>query len=52
MVSAVSRYMDNLCKIHLMVAMKVLKYMKGTNNFNVKYEVENEAKLIKYLDND
>lgn len=35
-----------------MAAMRILRYVKGTKNFGVKYEVENEANLIRYLDND
>lgn len=33
-----------------MATMIILKHVKGTKNFNVKYEVENDVMLIGYLD--
>lgn len=42
--------MDMLSKTNLMATMIILKHVKGTKNFNVKYEVENDVMLIGYLD--
>lgn len=49
-VSVISRHMDKLSKTNLMATMIILKHVKGTKNFNVKYEVENDVMLIGYLD--
>lgn len=39
-----------LSKTNLMATMIILKHVKVTKNFNVKYEVENDVMLIGYLD--
>lgn len=44
--------MDKPNKTHLMASTRVLRYVKETKNFGVKYEVENKAKLIRYSIND
>lgn len=51
MISVISSYIDKPNKSHLMAAMRILRYMKGTKNFSVKYKVKNDTKLIKYSDN-
>lgn len=51
-VSVISRHIDKLSKTYMMAAMEVLRYMKRTKNVDVKYEIENEVKLIGYSDND
>lgn len=49
-VSVISRHMDKLSKTNLTATMIILKHVKGTKNFNVKCEVENDVMLIGYLD--
>lgn len=44
--------MDKPRKTHLIITMRILKYVKGIKNFGVKYENENEPKLIRYSDSD
>lgn len=50
-ISVISRYIDKPNKSHLMAVMRILRYMKGTKNFSVKYKVKNDTKLIKYSNN-
>lgn len=40
------RYMDKPKKSNLKAVIKILSYVKGTRNFGMKYEVENEAQLF------
>lgn len=35
-----------------MAAMKIFRYVKGVLNFGVKYEIDNEAKLVGFLDSE
>lgn len=48
----VLRYTNKPNKTHLMTVMRILRYMKLTKNFSVKYGVKNDAKLIGYSESD
>ncbi|XP_019054442.1 PREDICTED: uncharacterized protein LOC109115186 [Nelumbo nucifera] len=51
-VSIVSRYMNNPSKVHSGVAKRILRYVKRTKNFGLKYESENDCKQVGFSYND
>ncbi|XP_019054613.1 PREDICTED: uncharacterized protein LOC109115257 [Nelumbo nucifera] len=51
-VSIVSRYMNKPSKVHFGVAKRILRYVKGTKNFGLKYESENDCKLVGFSKSD
>ncbi|KAH1030150.1 hypothetical protein J1N35_046020 [Gossypium stocksii] len=51
-VSLLSRFMHCCDVVHFKAAKRVLRYVKGTLNFRVKFEKAKELKLIGYSDSD
>ena len=49
-VGIISRFMQNPCEGHWSVAKIVLKYLKGTQNFGLRYSKVDEFNLIGYSD--
>lgn len=52
MVSLISRYMENPTELHLQVAKRVLRYLKGTTEFGIFCQKGKDDELIAYTDND
>ncbi|XP_019052653.1 PREDICTED: uncharacterized protein LOC109114437 [Nelumbo nucifera] len=50
-VSIVLRYMNKPSKVHFGSAKRILRYVKGTKKFELKYESEN-CKLVGFSDSD
>ncbi|XP_060669446.1 uncharacterized mitochondrial protein AtMg00810-like [Ziziphus jujuba] len=51
-VEVISRYMENPITIHLKVAKKILRYLRGTISFDSYYSTSDDNKLVGYSDND
>lgn len=51
-VGIVSRFMSEPSKFHYVAAKRILRYIKGTKSFGLKYEKEVENNLIGYTDSD
>nr|GEU84829.1 hypothetical protein [Tanacetum cinerariifolium] len=49
-VGVVSRYMQNPRESHAYVIKKILRYLKGTTSFDIKYNRSNYMKLVGYSD--
>ncbi|GKB86163.1 uncharacterized mitochondrial protein-like protein [Tanacetum coccineum] len=49
-VGMVSRYMQSLRESHAYVIKQILRYIKGTTSFGIKYNRSNEIKLVGYSD--
>ena len=51
-VSLISRFMDCPTELHLQLAKRLLRYLKGTIDFGVFYKKEGNEELIGYTDSD
>ena len=51
-VSLISRYMENLTKLHLQVTKRVLRYLKRTTGFGIFYKKGGDDELVAYTDSD
>lgn len=51
-VSLISRYMENPTELHLQVAKRVLRYLKGTTEFGIFYKNGGDDELVAYTDSD
>ena len=51
-VGILSRFMQKPCEGHWSVAKRVLKYLKGTQDFGLKYSKVDDFNLIGYFDLD
>ena len=51
-VGVVSRYMQNPKKSHLEAVRRILRYVKGTIDFGLLYNKDEDCKLIGYCDAD
>ncbi|RDX68372.1 hypothetical protein CR513_52649, partial [Mucuna pruriens] len=51
-VNLISKYMENPIELHLLVAKRVLRYLKGTTNFGIFYKKEGNKELLAYIDSD
>jgi len=51
-VSLISRYMGNPSQLHLQAKRKVLRYLKGTADFELFYKKEGDEELTTYTDSD
>eukprot|EP00253_Pinus_taeda_P035334 PITA_35334 len=51
-VGILSRFMQNPCEGHCSTAKKVLRYLKGTQDFGIKYTQVDDFSLIGYSDSD
>ncbi|KAM1294329.1 hypothetical protein ACFX13_014692 [Malus domestica] len=50
--SLLSRFMQNLSKIHIGTVKRVLRYVQGTLDYGIKYEMGKSTILIRFCDND
>lgn len=48
----VSRYMENPTKFHLLIAKRILWYLKYTMNYDLFYKKEEKSNLIDFIDSD
>ncbi|XP_058782874.1 secreted RxLR effector protein 161-like [Vicia villosa] len=51
-VNLISRYMENPTELHLQMAKRVLRYLRGTVEFGIFYIKEGNNELVTYIDND
>jgi hypothetical protein len=51
-VGILSRFMQKPCEGHWSAAKRVLKYLKGTQDFGLKYSKVDDFNLIDYFDSD
>ena len=51
-VSIVSRFMSEPSKANFVAAKRILRYIKGAENYGLLYKTEKDARLIGYTDND
>lgn len=51
-VGLISRYMENPIELHLQVAKRVLRYLKGTFVFGIFFEKRGNNELVTYIDSD
>lgn len=51
-VNLISRYMENPTELHLLVAKKVLRYLKGTTEFGIFYKKGGNEELLAYTNSD
>eukprot|EP00253_Pinus_taeda_P010092 PITA_10092 len=51
-VGMLSKFMQNPCEGHWSTAKRVLRYLKGTQDFGIKYTQEDDFSLIGYSDSD
>eukprot|EP00253_Pinus_taeda_P015840 PITA_15840 len=51
-VGILSRFMQKLCEGHWSTAKRVLRYLKGTQDFGIKYTQVDDFSLIGYSDSD
>ncbi|KAL4311818.1 hypothetical protein GQ457_01G032430 [Hibiscus cannabinus] len=51
-VSILSRFMHCASELHLMAAKRVVRYIKGTSNFGVKFTRNKEFKLVGFFNSD
>ena len=51
-VSILSRFMHCASELHLKVAKRVIRYVKGTSDFGVKFTKSKEFKLVGFSDSD
>jgi hypothetical protein len=49
-IGIISRFIQKPCEGHWSVAKRFLKYLKGTQDFGLKYSKVNEFNLIGYFD--
>jgi hypothetical protein len=48
----ISRYMENSTKFHLLIAKRILWYLKYTVKYELFYKKGEKSNLIDYIDND
>ena len=48
----ISRYMGRPTNLHLQVAKRALRYLKGTMNYGIHYKKKGSGKLLAYTDSD
>jgi hypothetical protein len=46
----ISRFMQKPCEGHWFAAKRVLKYLKGTQDFGLRYSMVDDLNLIRYYD--
>lgn len=51
-VSLISRYMSKPTELHMQVAKRILRYLKGTINYGIFYKKGGEEKLLGFTDSD
>lgn len=51
-VSLISRYVENPTEIHLLVAKRMFRYLKGTTDFGIWYKSGSDSSLIGFSDSD
>lgn len=51
-VSLLSRFMSSPKQSHMAAAKHVLRYLKGTQNYEILYEAKGEGRLLGYTDRD
>ncbi|XP_028126303.1 uncharacterized protein LOC114323043 [Camellia sinensis] len=51
-VSFISRYMENLTQMHLLVTKRIFRYLVGTINFGILYRKEGNFGLFGFIDSD
>ena len=51
-VSILSRFMHNASELHLRAAKRIIRYVKGTSDFGVKFTWSKEFKLVGFSDSD
>ncbi|XP_050914613.1 secreted RxLR effector protein 161-like [Lathyrus oleraceus] len=51
-VNLISRYIENPIELHLQVAKRVMRYLRGTTEFGTFYINEGNIELVTYIDND
>ncbi|XP_060174266.1 secreted RxLR effector protein 161-like [Lycium barbarum] len=51
-VNLISRYMEDPKEIHLLVAKRILRYLKGTMEFGLFYKMGDKSSLIGFTDSD
>ena len=51
-VNTLSQYLTDLRSVHLTVAKPILRYLKGTVDYGLKYDVNQKIKLEDYVDLD
>ena len=51
-VNTFSQFLTDLRHVHLIVAKNILRYLKGTVDYGLKYEVSQKIKLEGYVDSD
>ena len=50
--SILSRFISNPSQIHLGATKRVLRYVKGTTNYGIRFERNSKLKLFGYNDSD
>jgi len=51
-VNLINRYMENPTELHLVATKRVLRYLKGTTEFEIFYKKGGNQELFGYTDND
>ena len=51
-VSLISRYMEKPKEMHLLAAKRILRYLQGTKDFGLFYEIGKRMDLLGYSDSD
>ena len=51
-VNTLSQYLTHLRSVHLIVAKHILRYLKGTIDYGLKYDVNQKINLEGYVDSD
>ncbi|WKA06751.1 hypothetical protein VitviT2T_024636 [Vitis vinifera] len=51
-VSLISRYMGQPTELHLQIAKRVLRYLRGTTNLGIFYKKGENDKLVSFTDSD
>lgn len=51
-VNLVSRYMENPNEQHVLAAKRILRYVKGTSNYGIRYKQGEGEKLVGFVDSD
>jgi hypothetical protein len=51
-VNTLSQYMEHPRQVHLVAVKHVMRYLKGTMDYGLKYVADNEISLLGYSDSD
>ncbi|XP_042406296.1 uncharacterized mitochondrial protein AtMg00810-like [Zingiber officinale] len=51
-ISLISRYMENLTEIDLLVIKRILRYLQGTKDFELFYKKGEKLELFRFINND